>query len=355
IYGFRGGDISTYFAAEEKICRVTRNTHGSSRVFVLKENYRSHPKLVDFFNHVFENIFRNKDRKTIPAVTELKPGLDNTKKGMGKIHDRLKENIHCNVFAEISGLARDCLSPGDAVTYDKLDTGEKKNPAVFIPAAGGKRVTVCNVTPARQKQTVAEVRKRLRNYYSDRIHFLLHNQPELRPNEIAVLCDTNDSCCRMQEELSRYGIKSVLAQQGSIWHTTEADELQLFLDGVYNYRSDNKLKGALTSAVIGIDEADVADIMNDQRREQWTVQFEEWNRLLAAGRIQAVILAALHKEYFVAPGKPAGNFFQRQLGLYNGERTAANVLHMAELLGEIQRRGNLDSMALLRQLTALRR
>jgi exodeoxyribonuclease V beta subunit len=348
IYGFRGGDIATYFSVENEI-------DIPERIFSLSNNYRSQENLVNFFNYIFNKVF-TRNIAGLSFITPENMKTEITDKG-NKFLGALKKHLMTNSFYRLCRPEKEGSSPEKKMqlTYDPVTAAAaKENNVQFIALDNfhtDKRVTVVTLDEPEEKSiSVEKIRRRHRTYIAGEIHALLgKNVPA---NEIAVLCDNNKNCSMMQETLSAYGIKAVLSRQGSIWQTREAAELRIFLDGVVHYRSAVKLKTALTSVILGIDEANIADIDNGNGIEVWAESFEKWHELLFAGKVYEVIMRALtfDPEQNLTDN---ADFFKRVLSGYNGERIVSNILHMAELLGELQRKEKYDGYSLLREFTRL--
>jgi exodeoxyribonuclease V beta subunit len=168
----------------------------------------------------------------------------------------------------------------------------------------------------------------------------------LDASRIAVLCRTNAQVRRMQEQLARFGVPSVIQTQESVFETDEAEILERVLAAAAEPTNVPALRAAITTPLIGVDAAALRAIDADpEGLDPWLEQADAWHARWRASGTLALVESILH-----APGAR-----QRILGESGGERRTTNWLHLAELMESAARTGPRTPPALLRWLVRMRR
>lgn len=276
IYSFRGGDIFAYAMARHDV---------GSRLYTLDTNWRSTPALIAAVNAVFEH--RDEPFIQSDAITfqSVKPA--------DKPHAPLREG------------GRDCppmtlwqIGPNDeGRTRSKGDATRRISAAVADEIArllaGGKAGEV----------TLGE--------------------RAVVPGDIAVLVREAAQGRVVREALLSRGIHAVTAGRDNVYKSEEALALALLLRGIVHSSDRTALRGALSSALLGMDYVELARVSDDQHAWlAWTQQLrtlqEQWQQRGFMAMFH-VLLQALR----VGPTLAALPYAERRL---------TNLLHLGELL-----------------------
>jgi len=286
IYAFRGADIFAYLDAKTD----------ATEHYTLDRNWRSHPRLIQAINAIFE---------------------------------RVREPF---VFADIP------FHPVRAAEKERRDElrGDGQGELVwwyFPPLEKGKN-------------NAEEAEKRLADAVAAECITLLSGdmsigERQLHPGDLAVLVRTNKQAEVVRAALGRCGLPSVIAQSGDIYQTAEAAEVQTLLEAVLTPTDRGALAGALATGLWGRDAGTIIALTDDEVDRQALVE-----RCLE-----------LRKTWFAKGFMP---MFQellsiielraRMRALIDGERRITNVLHLAELLHELEGEHGLSAEALIRRL-----
>jgi len=159
----------------------------------------------------------------------------------------------------------------------------------------------------------------------------------LRYSDMAVLVRRGSQADEVQKTLRGQGIRSVVQTDQSVFASSEAQELQQFLQGVIDPRRDPQLKAALATALIGFDAAMLLELdQDDQKRQTWLDYFSEWRQQWLNGSFMAMFRDVVVSQ----------NVRARIVSLAAGERRLTNFLHLAELLHDAESAGGLTPDAL---------
>ena len=159
----------------------------------------------------------------------------------------------------------------------------------------------------------------------------------LRYGDMAILVRRYYQAHEVQKALRAQGIRSIVQSDQSVFASTEARELQQFLQGVIDPRRDPQLKAALATTLIGFKAEALFDFdQDDQKRQVWLDRFANWREQWVNGCFMAMFRDLVATQSVRA----------RIVALPAGERSLTNFLHLAELLHEAESAGSLTPDAL---------
>ncbi len=289
IYSFRGADIEAYLAA----------VSGADQHDPLDINWRSDGPLITALEQLFTGQEFGDPRIAFQPVTPAE----------GHEGPRLH-------------------GPGAALTIrqvaDDLDTPRRRNGGYFI------------VGPLREKIAADAadgiVRMLGGNHTIDDPSVPGGVRP-VGPGDIAVLCRTRRQVDMVRDQLLARGVPSVAARTGSVFATAAAEEWRRFLLAVERPDRPDMVRLAATTLLVGmtpvevasLDDADVLDLQQ---------QAKTWREMLQTGGVPA-LLERLGRERDLAG---------RVLATADGERTMTDLVHIAEELHTVWRRGRTGSL-----------
>jgi exodeoxyribonuclease V beta subunit len=262
IYSFRGADIFSYMAAAAR----------ADSKYTLHQNWRSDPGLIKAVNTIFS---RCRD----PFV------YNEIKFEQGRAGNRQDRSV---------------------------DPDKPPMNLWFLSATDGK--------PVNKTDAVHGIAAAVSNQIA---RLISCKQAPVAPGDIAVLVRTNRQAQIIQNSLSHRQVPCVLYSSGNIFDSREAMEMERVLAGIVGYQSEERLRCALTTDMIGVSaaELDAADDAPDrweQRRAGFKTYFDEWHR---GGFVRMFRLFMAREDV-----KP------RLLAFADGDRRLTNVLHLTEIL-----------------------
>ena len=153
------------------------------------------------------------------------------------------------------------------------------------------------------------------------------------PGDVAVLCRTRRQVESVREELTRRGMPSVAARTGGVFATPAAEQWRRFLLALERPSRIDYVRMAATTPLIGLGLGDVADLGDD---EILTLQhrFLGWQALVHDHGVPT-----LFKDVDRTTGLAA-----RVLAEPGGERTLTDLMHIAEEMHAVWRRGRIGSL-----------
>jgi len=294
IYSFRGADLFAYLRAARDVGR---------EAFTLDVCYRADPRLVAAVNRLFA-------RRPAPF---------------------LLEDVRYRPVAPRPGATERLATPGgDHGALELVVLGATEPGSTARPTGGA-----ASDVPA---AAAAEVVRWLGAGAT------LDGAP-LGAADVAVLTRTNDEAERVQRELARLGVPSVLYGDRSVLDTEEAFEVSLVLGALAAPARGERVRAALATRLVGVDGGELFRLASDEAAwEAWVERFERWHeRWRSRGFSHAY--RALLDELDVVP---------RLLGEPRGERRTTNVLHLGELLNEAATTRHLGPAALERWFERVR-
>ncbi|RLB13056.1 MAG: exodeoxyribonuclease V subunit beta [Deltaproteobacteria bacterium] len=290
IYSFRGADIFTYIKASRDI---------GSR-FTLKENWRSHPSLIEAINRIFsmnENPFFYKEIRFIPA----EPARDSNVETLS-----------------LDNLPEPCMK---IWLFDHEEYGTKFEIKERIARA------------------VAEEISRL--LYLGKEKRLMLGDNMVKASDIAVLVKRNMEARLIQQELSAFHIPTVVYSTSNIFGSWEYMEIQNILYGIYYYSSEPCLKAALGTDMMGLMGEDM-EALDEAEWEGYMQKFKRYHELWNRFGFISMFREFLNKE----------SIMPRLMRFEDGERRCTNVLHLMEVIHEAEREYMLGMEGLIKWLSA---
>jgi len=283
IYRFRGADVFAYIAARRS----------ASQPLYLDRNWRSVPGLVEAVNTLFDG--------AAPFVT---PEIE---------------------YRPVAA-ARDGDTPLRIASDDGAPLEFRLLPRV---PDGEKLRTKKSVAPFVADATADEIVRLLER--AGRGGAMLAERP-LTGADMAVLVRVHKQGRLIADALRRRGVGCMEIDDGSVFHTREAEQVERFLRALLEPRGEARVRGALACDVFGLDAATLFALQEDEDAwNGWTTRLEEWRADWEARGIGPLLLRLLE----------AGGGAARLLAQPDGVRRLTNVRHLADLLqdAEGRRRG----------------
>ncbi|MBF0449549.1 MAG: exodeoxyribonuclease V subunit beta [Candidatus Magnetomorum sp.] len=154
---------------------------------------------------------------------------------------------------------------------------------------------------------------------------VINDQP-VRPGDIAILVRKNKEARSIQQALQARGIPGVVYSQERVWESSICRDLAHILAAVTDYQNDQHLKSALTSAIIGIDANTLFQLIeNATQWDLWVERFQNYHDVWLQKGFMVMFRLLMAQE----------KVRQRLLSLENGERLLTDILHISELLHQI--------------------
>ena len=301
IYRFRGADVFAYLAARR----------GARERLHLDRNWRSVPALVEAVNAVFAG--------AAPFVTpEIEYRPVNAAKDPG------------NPLRLPSG---ESGKPGESDESDgSRDSGEfgaSGGPLKLwlLPRPeGGKPLTKKDVNPIVTDTTANELARLLE--LGARGEATIEGKP-LTGADIAVLVRTRTQGRMIAGALRDRGVRSIEIDDGSVFHTREAEQIERLLWALTEPGRESGVRGALAGDLFGLDARALLALGDDEGVwSDWTERLASWRSHWESKGIGSILLQLLEGE--------AGA--KRLLGHRDGARRLTNYRHLAELLQETETR-----------------
>ena len=314
IYGFRGADLPTYLAAREL----------AAQRFGLARNFRSDGPLVAAINRLFHRTGLARpfvDERIAYAPVEAKHGAP-----------RLRR---CADAAPAEPLVFRTL-PREGARLDR--TTSQSISATFAREALPEQVAADVVTLLNggwELEVAAEPIGTTR-------------WRPLQPRDVAVLVRTHVESSAMKSALTRVGVPAVLRGTGSVFATPEAEALRQIVECLADPTRLPLVRVALATELLGVSAEEIVgltatgaerlpDAPENAALTLWTSRFRRWH-LEWSQRGFMVAFRALLSECGV---------LERTLRQPGGDRSATNLLHVAELLHGAERAQALRPHALL--------
>ena len=283
IYRFRGADVFAYLAS--------RRTAGG-RIH-LDRNWRSVPALVEAVNAVFAG-----------AAPFVAPEIE----------------------------YRPVAAAGERVSPLRLPSGEDAAPMAFLllpRVKEGKPLTKKDANPVVASAAANEIARLLER--GARGEAAIDGVP-LSGADVAVLVRTREQGRRMAAELRERGVRSVEIDDGSVFHTREAEQLERLLWALADPGREPRVRGALAGDLFGLDARALLALGDDEGAwSAWARRLSDWRAHWESRGIGSVLLRLLEGEGGAT----------HLLGYRDGARRLTNVRHLAELLQAAETRERL--------------
>ena len=288
IYRFRGADVFAYLAARRS---ATGRLH-------LDRNWRSVPPLVEAVNAVFSG--------AVPFVTA---GI-----GYRAVAAARKPSGPLRLVDE---------GPPVPLEFQLL-------PRV----RDGKALAKKDVLPVVAGAAADEIARLLE--LAGRGEAVVEDRP-LAGADLAVLVRTREQGRLMAGALRERGVRSVEIDDGSVFHTREAEQLERLLWALADPGREPRVRGALAGDLLGLDAPALHALGEDERAwSAWAQRREDWRSHWESRGIGSVLLRVLE-------GEGGATHLLRHS---DGARRLTNYRHLAELLQAAETRDRLATSEL---------
>ena len=311
IYRFRGADVFAYLTAR----RTAREQ------LHLGRNWRSVPALVEAVNAVFAGTtpFVVREIEYRPVAPAM--GGDSPLRG-----------------GEGGGLLVPAEHPamgGDSPL--RVQCGESAGPLEFwlLPRTReSKPLAKKEANPVVAGATANEIARFL--VLGARGAATIEGQP-LTGDDIAVLVRTREQGRLIAGALRERGVRSIEIDDGSVFHTREAEQLERLLWCVAEPGRESRVRGALAGDLFGLDARALLALGDDERTwSAWADRLADWRAHRESRGIGAFLLRLLEGE----------GGAQQLLRHRDGARRLTNYRHLAELLLAAETRERLSPIEL---------
>ncbi len=295
IYAFRGADVYAYLMAKDD---------AGHRCFTLDTNWRSDPSMIKAVNLLFK-------RSTSPFRLEGIP------------------------FEEIAPRS-------DA--RDQLDGSQKRQGNVA--ALDILFMSRTDEKPLNKTGVLTELPWRVAADIADAVRGDLRIAGcRVRPDDVAVLCRTNEQTEIMCRALRSIGIPAAILGSASVFDSDEAREIERLLAAVADPAAAGRVRAALSTRIFGVTgEGLDALARNEEAWDHRLLQFRRWHK----DWVERGFMHMFHQLFREA------RVHVRLLGLEDGERRLTNFLHLAELLEQAVAADHLGPSGLVDWLGRLR-
>ena len=286
IYGFRGGDIFTYLAARD----------GADYQWHMDTNWRSVADVVQGYNRLFWG----------QALSKT-PALDLFAYGISYEQIKATANAKANVQPLI-----DTNSDYSAINYLFLAEAYK-------PTGKNGSSTAVDLQQAMALSCVAEITRLLAE--------VKLGKALIKQQDIAILVKRGLEAKMMRQALKNANLPSVyLSNKENIYHSAEANEILLVLEGIVECENDALLTAALSTRLMRGDLSKLIsykDVDNELAWEDAQTQAIEFRRIWQQQGVMSLLLRLIHHHFLPDPEQH--------------ERALTNMIHLAELLQQASR------------------
>ncbi|WP_462329609.1 exodeoxyribonuclease V subunit beta [Thiohalocapsa halophila] len=310
IYSFRGGDIFTYMAAQQRL-------DGDAR-WTLRQNWRSTPAVVRAVNAVFSR--RRRDTFVFGETIGFAPS-----EAADKAHRYLVDGAADRPALTLWTLRPELNAKGEPKTPSKDEATVQAHAAVadeIVRLLAGARAGTVRLV---KRDTDGKE----------------HDERPLQPKDIAVLVRTRRDGTRLRQVLLERGINAVSVARDSVYGSDEAAALEPLLAAALDPRDRQLARQALASPLLGLGYAEIARIAADD------AAWADWvDRLLALHQAwQQRGFMAMFQQLLWRTGAGQGDdgadgvapVAERLAVGDDAERRLTNLLHLGELLQQAAR------------------
>ncbi|EXJ12865.1 exodeoxyribonuclease V subunit beta [Nitrincola nitratireducens] len=306
IYSFRGADIHTYLKARYA-------TH--SRHYHLRKNYRSTQNVVSAVNTLFaqgERLskgafhFKELDDNPVPFLEVEAQGRPEQLQLEGEVTPAM------NIWY-LKGLPSTGTESNSDSNSDEESDGESPDALISIGAFREHMAKGCASQIVRWLSTPKTSGFFTQNAWTP-----------LKPNDIAILVRSRTEADLIRTELRNRGLSSVyLSDRESVFQSSEARDLLMWLQACADPRNDRKIRAALATPTLNVNLARLEALYRDELLwEQETEHFRYFHSLWSRQGVLPMLREFMQR-YELA---------KRVLYQNEGERILTNVLHLAEWL-----------------------
>ncbi|WP_295886604.1 exodeoxyribonuclease V subunit beta [uncultured Thiohalocapsa sp.] len=313
IYSFRGGDIFTYMAAQQRL-------DGEAR-WTLRQNWRSTPAVVQAVNAVFSR--REQDAFVFGDTIGFAPS-----EAADKAHRWLVDG-----GADRSALTLWTVPP----VPDKK--GEPKPPSKDDATAMAHAAVADEIVRLLAGARAGSVRLVKRDADGKE-----HEARALQPKDIAVLVRTRHDGTRLRQVLLERGINAVSVARDSVYASDEAAALEPLLAAALDPRERRLARQALASPLLGLGYAEIGRIAADERAwADWVDRLlalhQSWQRHGFMAMFQQLLwrTGVAPADGIVAGSEAPAGIAERLAAGDDAERRLTNLLHLGELLQQAAR------------------
>ena len=302
IYAFRGGDIFTYQKAKRE--------NINAKIFSLTTNWRSSDNMINAVNDIFT-----------PDNFSPLPFADEDIMFEKANSSKSKNNLHLNNKTDKKPL-KILFSEGECNKTDLEKNCSKITAHTIYILLQGEEVTIKNKND---------------------------KMIPVRPKDIAILVSSHIQARMVKKSLSEYSIPTVIQATGSVFETDEAEEFEYILKAIANPGNANLVKGALLTNILGFSPTDITEMVNTELQNSLAYEdilenFRELNSL------------CINKSFIEMFNLFAEKFNVKNilLGQIDGERKYTNIIHISELLHELELDSKLGMTGLISWLSKQR-
>lgn len=153
------------------------------------------------------------------------------------------------------------------------------------------------------------------------------------PGDIAVLCRTRVQVEMVREALAQRDVPSVAARTGSVFNTPAAEAWRRFLLAIERPDRSDAVRLGATSLLVGRGPSEVAELTDEEVLDLQN-QIRLWRDTLVTRGVPALVADVDRRTDLAA----------RVLATSDGERTITDLVHIAEEMHAVWRRGRIGSL-----------
>ena len=153
----------------------------------------------------------------------------------------------------------------------------------------------------------------------------LFNEKNKKPNDIAVICETNETAIKIKQALILSNIPSIVYFDKNLFETEEALELERILYAILNKNNLTLIKSALITNLMGKDTGYIKTLNeNEQKLSKTLESFNYYNQLWHEQSFSSMFKEFLKNE----------NIINNLISLEDSKRKITNIFHIRDILIE---------------------
>ncbi len=283
IYRFRGADIYSYFQARKS----------ANDLLTLKDNYRSHPHLVNAVNDLFTS--QEKPFVYTEDILSYEPV------------DPALTGDSCNLLYRGQSRA--------GMVYCQLASNPDSANGTWNSGSASQVI---------RHYVVAETAKLLRQATIQQDET---TSRKLLPGDIAILVKKHTQAEEYRQHLTQSGIPAVLISRQSVYLTNECKQLHILLRSIAEPGNTTLLKQAMTIPWFGLQGNELYAIWQDEEEfSRLQLKFNEYSELWRKKGVFAMMNHLLEEE----------QVFPTVGSMELAERKIANISHLLELIQQVE-------------------